>query len=162
MGGDDRRVVGGGDAEIVGIAEAADVVADHRADARTRRRAPRRATCRTEIGDVEPLVQRLDGRDDAVELLGFVDLGTGARLHPPDVEDVGALRDQRLGPPEQGVELEGGAVVVEGVGGAVEDAHHQRAGGEVVDLVTEAVPERGHARGAYAHGTPPPRGHRAR
>ena len=96
----------GRDREVVGVAEAADVVADDRAGlARLveHRRPPRVAR----DGDVEALVQRGDRRDDAVELLGLADLGPGAGLHAADVEEVGALVDQHLGPLEQRVELEG-------------------------------------------------------
>ena len=60
-----------------------------------------------EIGDVEALVQRGDRRDDAVELLGLADLGPGPGLHAADVEEVGALVDQDLGPLQERVELEG-------------------------------------------------------
>ena len=86
----------GGDGEVVGIGEAADVVADDRARlARLveHRRPPRVAR----DGDVEALVQRRDGRDDAVELLRLADLGTGTGLHAADVEEVGAVVDQHLG-----------------------------------------------------------------
>src|SRR5829696_4408353 len=82
---------------------------------------------------------------------------------PTSVEEVGTLVDQHLGAVEQRVELEGEAPVVERVGRAVEDAHHQRAGREVEDLFTQAVAELGdpvsrHGRGAYAGGVRPPAG----
>ena len=90
VGGDDRRAVARGDREVVGVAEAADVVADDRAGlARLVEHRARQVS--HEIGDVEALVQRRDGRDDPVELLVLADLGTRSGLHAADVEEVGAL-----------------------------------------------------------------------
>ena len=83
----------------------------------------------TETRHVEARAQRLDRGNDAVELLGLADLGPGTRLHAPDVEQVGAVGDERLGAPQERVELPGRAAVVERVGRAVEDAHHQRRAG---------------------------------
>ena len=90
VGGHHRRAVLRRDAEVVGIAEAADVVADDRTGlARLVEHRGPPGVARD--GDVEALVQRLDRRDDAVELLVLADLGTGSGLHPADVEEVGAL-----------------------------------------------------------------------
>ena len=52
--------------------------------------------------------------------------GPGTGLHPADVEEVGALADELLGLGEEPVEVEVAALVEERVGGAVEDAHHER------------------------------------
>ena len=77
----------------------------------------------TESGDVESLVQRLDGGDDAVQLLCFRHRRARAGLDAADVEDVGAFGDELFGPAKEGVEVEVAARVEERVGRAVEDAH---------------------------------------
>ena len=85
---------------VVGVGQAADVVAHHRAlgvGGAGHRGAPgvdrdRRVEARHQAGD---------DRHDAVELLGLGDLGPGSRLDPADVEDVGPLGHQLLGPPVQ-------------------------------------------------------------
>ena len=135
---DDGRVVLGRDREVVGIGEAADVVADDRAG-RARRVEHRRAPGVARERDVEARVQRLDRRDRP---------GRAPRPRRPRARARPSPRRRRggrrrrstssLGPPEERVELEGRAAVVERVGRAVEDAHHERARGEVVDDVTEA------------------------
>ena len=51
--------------------------------------------------------------------------------------------DQHLGPAEQVIEAEGRPAVVERVGRAVQDAHHERSVGEVAHRVAEAIPPRG-------------------
>ena len=136
--GDDRRAVLRRHPQVVGVAEPADVVADDRTDlARGVEHAGPPGVARDR--DVEALVQRFDGPDDPIELLFLGHLGTGPGLHAADVEHVGALGDDRFGPPEEGVERERRAVVVERVGRAVEDAHHERAGAEVVHAITEPV-----------------------
>ena len=84
-------------------------------------------------------MERLDRPDHPIELLVLGHLVAGPGLHAADVEDVGALRDELVGAPEEGVERERRAAVVERVGRAVEDAHHERAGAEVVHSVTEPV-----------------------
>ena len=58
-------------------------------------------------------------------------VGPGPGLDPAHVEQVGPVVDQLLGPAQELVEGVGGPLVVEGVGGAVEDAHHQ---GPVTDV----------------------------
>ena len=83
----------GRDRQVVGIGEAADVVADDRAGPARRvehRRPPRVDRER----DVEAGVQRLDRGHDPVELLGLADLGPGPGLHAADVEEVGAVGDE--------------------------------------------------------------------
>ena len=128
-----------GHADVVGVAEAADVVADDRTDLAggvEHARPPGVARDRR----VEPLVEGFDGADDTVELLFLTHLGPRPGLDAADVEQVGALVDEHLGPAEQRVELVGEPGVVERVGRAVEDPHHERAIGEVVHLVTESVP----------------------
>ena len=128
VGGDDGGVVLGRDPEVVGIVEAGDVVADDRA------RAARGVEHRRPPGvdrerHVEAGLQRLDRGHDPVELLGLVDLGPGAGLHPADVEQVGAVGDELLGPAHERVEVPGRAPVVERIGGAVQDPHDDdRAG----------------------------------
>ena len=84
-----------------------------------------------------------------------LDLGPGPGLDPAHVEQVGAVLHQLLGAADEVVEREGGALVVEGVGGAVEDAHHQGPVGDVEGPLAEA---RGWSRhGADATATPPTR-----
>ena len=66
---------------------------------------------------------------DPVQLLGLGHLGPGSGLDAADVEDVRPFGHQLLGPGVELVELERGALVVEGVGRAVEDPHDQAPGG---------------------------------
>ena len=135
--GDDGRVVRRGDREVVGIGEARDVVADHRAGV-ARGVEHRRAPGVDRDRHVEALVQRRDRGHDPVELLGLADLGPGPGLHAADVEQVGAVGDQLLGPAQERVEAPGRAAVVERVGRAVEDAHHERARAHVDAAVADA------------------------
>ncbi len=161
VGGDDGGVVLGRDREVVGITEAADVVADHRAGlARSveHGRAPRVARDR----DVEPGVQGLDRSDDPVELFVLGHVGARTGLHAADIEEIGTGLHELVRAPEQRAERECRAPVVEGVGRAVEDAHHERAGGEVVDLVTEADSGRHRGAGYAPWCSAPPRGRRRR
>ena len=121
---------GGAHRQVVGVGEAADVVADDRAG------LGRLADHRGPPGvdrerQVEAGRQRLDGGHDPLELLGLGDLVAGPGLHPADVEEVGAVGDQLLGLAQEGVEVEVGALVEERVGGAVEDAHHDGPVGDV-------------------------------
>ncbi len=60
----------------------------------------------TESGTSKRALERLDGGDHPLELLGLGDLGTGPGLHPADVEEVGALVDELLGLGEEAVEVE--------------------------------------------------------
>ena len=104
VGGDDRRARGRAHGQVVGVGEAADVVADDRARgvAGGGDRGPGGVDRQ---GHVEAGVERLDGRDHPVELLLLGHVGTGAGLDPADVEDVGPFGDQLLGPAEEGVEV---------------------------------------------------------
>ncbi len=164
--GDHRRVVLRGDAHVVGVAEPADVVADDGAGVARRvehARPPRVAR----DGDVEARVECGDGLDDPLELLRLGHLGPRARLHPADVENVGAVGDERVRPPEEGVERERRALVVEGIRRAVEDPHDERARGEIVHAVTEPVARSRplavaslHRAAGYANASPRPRGSR--
>ena len=112
--------------QVVGIAEAGDVVADDRAR-RARGVEHRRAPGVDRQRHVEAGAQRLDRGDDAVELLVLADLGTGPGLHAADVEQVGAVGDELLGPAHERVERPRRAPVVERIGRAVQDAHHDDA-----------------------------------
>jgi hypothetical protein len=131
VGRDDRGAGCRRDGEVTRVAEPADVVAEHR---------PGRVSGFGDLGapgvdrerDVEPPRDRLDCGDDTVELLGDAYGLAGAGLHAADVDDVGTVGDEPLGAANSGVELEGGAVVVERVRRAVDDAHDERARGDVV------------------------------
>ena len=97
VGGHHRRLGPSRRGEVVGIGEAADVVAHHRArlvGGGGHAGAPRVDRDR----HVEPPRHRLDGRDDPVELLGLGHLRPGTGLDPAHVEDVGPLGHQLLGP----------------------------------------------------------------
>ena len=86
----------GRDREIVGIAEAGDVVADHGAG--VARRVEHRCAPRVDRQrHVEPLVQCFDRRHDAIELFRLADFGTGPGLHSADVEQIGAVVDELVG-----------------------------------------------------------------
>ena len=136
VGGDDGHVVLGRDPQVVGIAEAGDVVADDRAG-RARGVEHRRAPGVDRERHVEAGVQRLDRGHDAVELLVLVDLGPGAGLHAADVEQVGAVGDELLGPAHERVEIPGCAAVVERIGGAVQDPHHHDPRADVDRALTQ-------------------------
>jgi hypothetical protein len=127
---------GGGHGQVVGVAEPADVVAEHRAGAvgLLGHRGPPGVD---RDRHVEAGRQDRDGTDDAVELLILGDLWPRAGLHPPDVEEVGPIDDQLLGPLAQRVEVVGEPLVVERVRRAVEDAHHEGPMGQVVGPVPE-------------------------
>ena len=141
-----------GDGEVVGIAEPADVVADDRAGlargveharpprvARDRRRRSARGAPRSA------------GRP-----------GRAPRPRSPRARARPSRRRRRAGRRPRStstsarrsevVELERRAPVVERVGRAVEDAHHERAGREVVHRVTEAVPPPASRRGGTSRG----------
>ena len=154
--GHDGRAAGGGDGEVVGVGEPADVVADHRADPQglpEHRGSP--GVHRQ--GHVEAAVEGVERGDDPLELLCLTDLGTWAGLHPADVQEVGALHHELVGLGQEGVEVEVGALVEEGVGGPVEDAHDQRAVAHV-----EAVRPEGDDRTRRdEHHRPRPRVHGA-
>ncbi len=161
VGGDHRGAMArrGRDVSVVG--EAADVVADDRAGGAARvehRRAPGVDRDRR----VEAGGERFDRGHDPVELLGLADLRARARLDPADVEEIRARGHELLGAREEGVEGPGRAAVVEGVGGAIEDAHDERAGRDLVANVTEADrrvrhhgPEE-HRRAGYRRGSGEP------
>jgi hypothetical protein len=143
VGGHHRGPGGGGGRQVVGIGEAADVVAHHGAG-RVRLPGHRRPPGVDRQGQVETGMEGLDGRDDPVELLGLAHRRAGSRLHTAHIEEIGAVVDQRLRPAHQVVEGEGGPLVIEGVGGAVEDAHHQ---GPVADV--EGEPAEGQGGGGH-------------
>jgi hypothetical protein len=137
VGRDHRDRVLRRDRQVLGVGEPADVVADDgpgRARGVEHGRPPRVAR----DGDVEARVHRLDRRDDAVQLLGLPHLGARTRLHAADVEEVGTVLDQVRGAPDERIQRERLARVVERVRGPVEDAHDQGARGEVGDDITEA------------------------
>ena len=127
----DRRVLGG-DGEVVGVAEAADVVADDRAGRARRvehRRAPR----------VERDRRRRSARASA-SIAGTTrssssaspTSGPGPGLDAADVEEVGAVARPAPRPAARNASNSHvAAAVVERVGRAVEDAHHQRAARDV-------------------------------
>jgi hypothetical protein len=76
----------------------------------------------------EPLTDSLDERHDPARLLGGVhDLTVRTRTDPADVHDVRALGDRNRDSGHRGLVTERGTAVVEGVPGAVDDGHHQRA-----------------------------------
>jgi hypothetical protein len=141
--------------QVARVGEAADVVAHHRPRSvgrRRHRRPPRVARDR----DVEAGGQGGHRRDHPLELLDLVHLRPRARLDTADVEHVGAVGHELVGPAEEGVEREVGALVEERVGRAVEDAHHQRPVPEVVGPVPELEV---HARGRYRRGATVTPGH---
>ena len=152
-----RGAVLGRGRRVVGVGQAADVVAHHRALG-VRGAGHRGPPGVDRDGRVEARGQAGHDGDDAVELLGLGDLGAGARLDPADVEDVGAVGHQLLGPGVELVELEGGPLVVEGVGRAVEDPHDERPVGQVVAAAAEV--ERGGERGQVGGGRSARRGAR--
>ena len=129
MRGDDRRAGASGDGQVVGVGEAADVVAHDRAG-RGRGEHHRPPGVDAER-DVEAGVQGLDGGDDPLELLVLAHLGPRSGLHAADVEQVGALGDELVGPAQEVVEGEVATLVEERVGRPVEDAHHERTVGDV-------------------------------
>ena len=148
MGGDHRGPKPGGGRQVSRVCEAADVIADHR---------PGGAGGGQDVGVpgvgrhryVEAGHQRLDGGDDAVELLLLPDGRAGPGFHAADIEDVGAFGHQGLRPLEGEIEGEGGTLVVERVRRAVEDPHHETPAGEVVMAgpETQRVIAGGHGRG---------------
>ena len=95
----------------------------------------------TEIGRREARRQTGDGRHDPVHLLGLGDFGARAGFDPADVEDVRPLGHERFGSGVERVEGERRALVVERVGGPVQDPHDQAPVGEIVPL-----PARGRGR----------------
>ena len=136
VGGDHGGVVLGRDPEIVGVVEPGDVVADDRAG-RARGVEHRGAPRVDRERHVESGPQRLDRGHDPVELLVLVDLGPGPGLDPADVEQVGAVGDELLRPPHERVEVPGRAPVVERIGGAVQDPHHDDAAAHVDGALTQ-------------------------
>ena len=143
VGDDDRGAVLGRRRRVVGIGQAADVVAHHGALG-VRGAGDRGAPGVDRDGRVEAGHQAGHDGHDAVELLGLGDLGAGSGLDAADVEDVRPFGHQLLGPGVELVELEGGALVVERVRGAVEDPHDERPVRQVVAAAAEV--ERGRAR----------------
>ena len=118
--------------QVVGVGEPADVVTHHRTGAEG---LPRHRGAPGVDRDRDVATRAAGpgwrGRPDRAPRLE-ADLGAGARLDPTDIQDVGALRHQRLGAPQEGVEGEGRTPVVEGVRRPVEDPHDQRTESDVV------------------------------
>jgi hypothetical protein len=75
--------------------------------------------------------EALDERDDAIDLLVDAHGLARATLHSADVDDVGALVDQRGRMLERAVQRVGGTPVVERIGCAVDDAHDREAAREL-------------------------------
>lgn len=68
-----------------------------------------------------------DQRNHPLDLLGGVDvLALRPGADPADVDDVGAIGDGLSHGGQCGLPGEGRAPVVEGIPGAIDDAHHQR------------------------------------
>jgi len=87
---------------------------------------------------VEARAQRVNGGRDQADLFGVTDLvGSDAGRTGTHVEQVGAVRNQRLGASQERFESEVRAAVMEGFQGPVQDPHEQRAVGEVVPPVPE-------------------------
>ena len=112
VGRDDRDAGRRRDGEVTRVGEPADVVAEHR-PGRIRGLGDHGAPGVDRECDVEAGRDRLDHGDDTVELLGDAYGLAGAGLHAADVDDVGTVGNEPLGAANGGVELEGGAVVVE-------------------------------------------------
>ena len=87
---------------------------------------------------VEALGQGLNGGHHPLQLLLLIDLRARAGLHAADVEDVRSFADELLGASEERVEVPERSAIEERVRRAVEDAHDQRAVGDVVADVSEA------------------------
>ena len=136
VGRDHRGVGGRGDREVIGIAESADVVADHRAKfvGALRDRCP--PSVRRNRG-VESRDKRLDGGKHPVEFLLLAHLGPRPRLDAADVEDVGAVVDVLLGEAQERVEVPELALVVKRVRRAIENAHDKAPVGDVDGRVAE-------------------------
>ena len=131
VGRDDRRAAARRRRQVLRVGEAADVVAEDRPGP-VRRVGDRGAPGVDRDRDVESLRDRLDGRDDAVEFLSHGDEVPGTGLDATDVDDVGTIGDESLGPAQRAVELEGRAVVVERIRRAIDDPHDEHARGDVV------------------------------
>ncbi len=101
----------------------------------------------TETGTSKRAREGGDGRDDPVHLLFLGDLGARTGFHAADVEHVATGGHEVVGPAQQRLELERGALVVEGVGRPVEDAHHEGALAHVVDAGANGQAGRHHVVG---------------
>jgi hypothetical protein len=136
VGGDHGGPGRGRNRQIVGIAETADVVAHD--GARSVRRIGNGCPPGVD-GDreVEPLVQRRDRRDHSIQFLLLTDVWPGTGLDTTDVQEVRAIGDELIGPAVEGIEIPELALVVERVGRAVEDAHHEGAVGDVEAVRSE-------------------------
>src|SRR5690606_34308927 len=89
-----------------------------------------------------------------------VHLGARGRLHAADVDDVGALGDHLVDPLQRLLPGEGRAAVVEGVGGAVDDRHHERLVAELAVAQPQHRTTAG-STGSLTHGLAPPLGTRS-
>jgi hypothetical protein len=144
---DDGRAGSGCGPEIAGVAEAAHVVAEYGADGESGP-GDRGSGGVHRDRHVEPGRHRRDGLGDQVGLLGLGDLLDADPTGPgADVEQVRAVVDELVRAAQQGVEAPVCVAVVEGVAGAVEDAHHQEeavtssgAGTSVVELLIVTPP----------------------
>ncbi len=128
---DDRGVHRRGGRQVLGIAEAAHVVAHHRARGERGSRDGGPPGVDRER-DVEAAAQLLDRLDGQLALLRLTDRpdpdATGAGA---DVDHIGALPHEPLGVPQKRVQLEVLVAVVEGVPRAVQDAHDEDAAAQI-------------------------------
>jgi hypothetical protein len=118
--GDERR-------HLRVAAQRGDVVDERRArvDRRRRDRGLRRVDRQPRAG----AGQALEHRQHAAQLLGLAHgLGAGPGRLAADVEDRGALRDERVAVGDRGGRVQPLAAVGERVGRDVDDAHHDRLG----------------------------------
>ncbi len=104
MSGNNRRLRTGRHGQVLGIAEAGNVVADARAG-RIRRGGN---TCPPRVDrqrQVESGPQCLDGRYDTLEFLSFGDLGPRPGFDAAHVEKVGAVGNELFGQAQKAVEI---------------------------------------------------------
>lgn len=123
VGGDDGGTGGGAHVQVGGVGEPADVVAHVGAGGEARLRHARAPGVDAER-QVEPSGQRFDRGHDPVQLFGLGHLVAGSCLDATDVEEVRTVDDELFGLGQEGVERPVAALVVERVGRAVQDAHH--------------------------------------
>ena len=136
MGGHHGRPVLGRRRQVVGIGETADVVA-HQGTLGVGGARHRGSPRIDGDGGVEARYQFADHRDHPLHLLALGHVGTRTGLDPSEIQYVGAVGHQLSGPSVKGIEFVGGPVVVEGIRGAVEDAHDEGPVGQVVAAAAE-------------------------
>ncbi len=97
MGGDDGRFVGRGHGQVLGVGEPADVVAEPGAgpEGLLGHRGPPGVH---RDGQVVPVDQALDGGQEPFDLFALGHLGTGTGLDGADIQDVGPLGHDLVGP----------------------------------------------------------------